>query len=323
MPTVVTLVPNESIGMSSYPGGTVMLQPGNVEYTLHGHLSSIGGTGSVLMYQNAWIQVGFQSPSLPADAVVINVGLYAYMHWQSPGVGGTCYIYRAGNPAPGVFTDAVGSSNYYTNGGRTTDCRGSGYVYPLTYADLDGFQGVVSTGSGESSIGVDYLYLQYSYTGLPSVTATGPTGTIKSPSPTVTWNFAHDFSQSKFRVRIFSQAQYTAGGFDPAASASTWDSGVQTSSNKSINAGGGIQTSGTYRAFVIASAGTVRVDGTTVDQWSTWGTYTQFTVALPSAYVYRGTFVLGQVKIWNGASFNNAVNVRYWTGSSWANTRDG
>jgi hypothetical protein len=61
----------------------------------------------------------------------------------------------------------------------------------------------------------------------PTLTVDAPSGTITTNNrPNVEWTAAFDIDgdvggQASFTVRIFNEAQYTAGGFDPATSIAT------------------------------------------------------------------------------------------------------
>jgi len=103
---------------------------------------------------------------------------------------------------------------------------------------------------------------------LPVVTVTAPTGTItNTTTPTVTWTDTLDTdggAQTRYDVKIFSSAQYTAGGFDPSTSASTAASGIVSAADTSW-----VDTvalpNATYRAYVRVAQ---TVNGALL--WSAW-----------------------------------------------------
>lgn len=112
-----------------------------------------------------------------------------------------------------------------------------------------------------------------------SVTVTGPLASVTTTSrPTVTWSVfdAEGDAQERYEAKVFTAAQYGAGGFDPSTSASTWGSGEQISADARSHAVGiDLVTGTTYRAYVrVRSAG----------QWSPWA-FRAFTVSItpPSA----------------------------------------
>lgn len=108
----------------------------------------------------------------------------------------------------------------------------------------------------------------------PSVTATGPAGSVSdTTSPTVAWSYSdpEGDAQVTYRVKVFDQATYEAGGFDPDASTTVWDSGQVTSSTKSRAIGTELENGTTYRAYV-----QVTQSGGLASGWS----FTGFTIAL-------------------------------------------
>lgn len=107
-----------------------------------------------------------------------------------------------------------------------------------------------------------------------TVTVTGPAGSVTTTSrPTVTWslNDPEGDPQERYQVKVFSAAQYGAGGFDPATSSTTWDSTETLDvTARARQVGVDLANGTTYRAYV-----RVRTSG----QWSTWQ-YSTFTLAL-------------------------------------------
>lgn len=87
----------------------------------------------------------------------------------------------------------------------------------------------------------------------PSVNVISPTG-LTGTTPTIVWTYSDPNldAQTKYRVRVFSQAQYTAGGFNPDSSTSSWDSGDVNSAATSVVTGT-LVSGTTYRAYVKAA----------------------------------------------------------------------
>lgn len=112
-----------------------------------------------------------------------------------------------------------------------------------------------------------------------TVTVTAPAGTVTTTSrPTVTWSLSDPEGnpQQTYRVKIFTAAQYGIGGFDPATSPNTWDSGETTSVlDRARQVGIELTDDTTYRAYVQVKTG---------NQYSLW-VYSGFTLDLtpPSA----------------------------------------
>jgi hypothetical protein len=96
------------------------------------------------------------------------------------------------------------------------------------------------------------LYVDVDIASQPSVTVSAPTGTITtSAAPDVTWAFADTDgeTQSYYQVKVFSAAQYGAGGFSALTSTATYNSGeIGSTDNASVV--GDLLNAGTYRAYV-------------------------------------------------------------------------
>ena len=100
---------------------------------------------------------------------------------------------------------------------------------------------------------VEELYIDVDKATQPTVSASAPTGTITSTAtPDTIWAYVDPDTadpQAYVQVRVFTAAQYGIGGFDPALSPCTWDSGVVGSSDNVMTIGQAL-VSATYRAYV-------------------------------------------------------------------------
>jgi hypothetical protein len=118
---------------------------------------------------------------------------------------------------------------------------------------INGLRAKITEYTETTNIGNFYeLYIDVDIVSQPTVTVSAPTGTITTTSaPDVTWTYADtdNETQAFYEIKVFSSAQYGAGGFDPATSASTWESGEIASSDSSAVVGENL-TAGTYRAYV-------------------------------------------------------------------------
>jgi len=97
------------------------------------------------------------------------------------------------------------------------------------------------------------VFYNYTYVEKPVVTVTDPTSSISNNFPTVKWQEDLDGDggpRTHYQVKIFSSAQYGAGGFDPDSSASTKSSGAIQSSATAWQPTGAQLADGTYRAYV-------------------------------------------------------------------------
>lgn len=111
-------------------------------------------------------------------------------------------------------------------------------------------------------------FVDTTYVAKPTVNVTAPTGTVTDTNiPTVTFTPTLDSdggAQTKRQIKIFTSAQYGAGGFDPSSSTATHDSGVQDSASASYALSTPLANA-TYRAYVRVGQ---TVNGTT--HWSDW-----------------------------------------------------
>jgi hypothetical protein len=121
----------------------------------------------------------------------------------------------------------------------------------LTQANINDLMLTVQVSSGDAFLTravIDLIVAEP-----PTVTVNNPTGTIGSPTPTASWTYTPGSDggpQSRYRVKVFSAAQYGAGGFDPETSTATWDSGTLTGAASSIAVTTPLANATTYRAYV-------------------------------------------------------------------------
>lgn len=239
------------------------------------------GTASIIL--------GFGTFSLTGDQIVKRVRLRAKARttesdskvaFQLGLKTSTASFYGPAYTLRGVNASAIYEGPYYATApnGETwtqdnidalrvqiTDYRSAasrGYIYEL-YADVD-----VATQSTAS--------------------VTSPSGSVTDTSlPEVAWEFTDTDgdAQSYYRVKVYTQAQYTAGDFDPDESTATWDSGDVNSSDVSTTVGAYL-INGTYRAYVKVAK---NVNGSAF--WSDW-VYSQFVlnVSPPSTPSVSATF---------------------------------
>lgn len=139
------------------------------------------------------------------------------------------------------------------------------------------------------------LYVDVETNSLPVGTVTAPAeaSTITTTSqPTTTWTYsdADLDTQTKYQVKIFSAAQYGAGGFNPETSTATYDSGVLSGTALTHKATASLPNA-TYRSYVKVAQ---TVDG--ADQWSAWD-FNQYTLTItpPATPVITATAQLTPV----------------------------
>jgi hypothetical protein len=107
------------------------------------------------------------------------------------------------------------------------------------------------------------MYIDVETNVAPTATGTLPNATVTTTTlPTFEWTYADTEGdvQQNYRVKVFSAAQYGAGGFDPNTSTPTADSGVLAGSALAWTCTTPLPSGTTYRAFILVYDGT---------QWST------------------------------------------------------
>ena len=118
----------------------------------------------------------------------------------------------------------------------------------------------------------------------PSVSVSTPVGTQTTITrPVVAWTYSDQQNdpQATFQVKIFTETQYSAGGFDPLASTAVYNSTeIASSIARSQQPNVDLLNGGTYRAYVrVSQAG---------PQYSGWA-FGQFVLALESPSTPRIT----------------------------------
>jgi hypothetical protein len=120
-------------------------------------------------------------------------------------------------------------------------------------ATIDGLRAKVTEYNDTGVLGsILELYIDVDIAAQPTVTVSAPTGTITTTTaPDVTWAYADtdNETQTFYEIKVFSSAQYTAGGFDALTSTPTYESG-EIASSDSTAVVGDLLLSGVYRAYV-------------------------------------------------------------------------
>lgn len=231
---------------------------------------------------------GLTSPTLTAGQIVVGVqiGLEAAAHDGAEILPVAASLFDiAANPyAVGINTTARATADTYTS---------SFFAQAFTQYELDTlrlqvFLGVPKFGAATTARFIAALVV-VTIADPPSVAVTGPTGaSVSTSTPTTTWTYtagAHGGQQSKYRVRVFTAAQYGAGGFNPATSTATWDSGVTAGAAVSRQITTPLVNATTYRAYVQV---THTINGQ--DASSAWA-YSQFTTSFATSDISTVTAV--------------------------------
>lgn len=181
---------------------------------------------------------GFGDLSLPSGAVVKSVVFRVRV------------AAAAGTPKVSVVSTVGNGSSLVTWGVPTTITLTS----PAAYSDATIDAATPSFGSQNfaATARLYEAYLDVTYVEKPAVTVDGPTGTLTDTNrPTIPWTLNLDPDggpQTHYRVRIFTDAEYTALGFSPDDSAQ-WDTGFTAGTETSWQPEDTLPD-GIYRAYV-------------------------------------------------------------------------
>lgn len=267
--TVVTLRPDATVTSNDVAptGGTQ-----------HGVLADDNDATYVTFSVNgAATDQSFPAAGVPAGAIVKQLALRLRSLRTSAGISllsSQLKLNGAGDTLP-----PVGQSINWTSAVTATAASWSLDDAARALLDPDAFEVVASLASG-GSLRALALYVDLTYVAQPTLTVDGPTGTTDSSEPAVTWTTALDAdggAQTKYEVKVFTEDDATAGGFNPASSASAASSGVTAGAVTSWTASSLLDD--TYRAYVRVAQ---TIAGS--DHWSDWA-YAGFVVdaVTPSA----------------------------------------
>lgn len=213
--------------------------------------------------------------SLPTGALIKR--LAGRVRWSV--TGGVATPLRLAWPDPlGLALSNATSSSPQTVTWRTVD------VDPLVTGDaaMDALELTITAPYvyGGNNL-IRELYADVTYVTVPAATVLTPaeSSTITTTNfVTTTWSTSLDAdggAQTTYQIKIFSAAQYGAGGFSPDTSTPTVDSGILTGNAASWTAGSALAND-IYRSYVrIAQT----VNGVT--HWSAWD-YNTYTVNVPA-----------------------------------------
>ncbi len=220
------------------------------------------------------INVGFANPTIPAGAIIKSAAARIRQSVASTG------------PTWGVVSGELSIVQILV-GTTTILTLSTGSAAAPSAATLNATTMSVSWGNNPGAVAARLyeVYLDVTYVAKPVIVVNNPTGTITTTNmPLVSWTNTLDADggpQLGYRVKIFSAAQYGAGGFDPATSTPTLQAGGGTDPlTHVIGATPSWQPTtpladGTYRAYVHVFQNVV--PGTASVPVSDW-TYSQFTI---------------------------------------------
>lgn len=214
-------------------------------------------------YASAFTLVSEGPPASPTLISPVS-GTYVDMAGATPTLSWT---YNPGNAVGGQTNFAIrrkisGSSSYSyfnvgTNSWQSTIVWniGSAQSYTFTsglWVDGNTYNWSIATqdAGGQGNFAADWTLTAQA---IPVVTVSAPSGTIATSKPIVIWSASipSGASETFYRVRTFSAAQYGASGFNPATSATTDDSGAISSSSATQYQIAALLPAGTsYRSYV-------------------------------------------------------------------------
>lgn len=272
---------------------------------------------------NASVDVSLTDLTLPASAVVKSiVSRVRYSKVSGTGGFGQASVYPGVYPA-GTAADGASYTTALMTTASVATTISSTAKTNWTDTDCDNAWARIIV-SVLTTYKVYEYYFDVRYVVIPTLTVDLPTGTITDTNkPLVTWTNTLDSdggSQTLSEVKIYSAAQYGAGGFSADTSTSTATSGqvagTGTSWQDTV-----ILPNATYRAYVRTAQ---TVNGATL--WSAW-TFGGFVVnvAIPAVptVVVTAQSTTARIKIDVGVS-NLIPNPSIETNTTgWANTATG
>lgn len=211
------------------------------------------------------VSVTFDDPTLPAGAAVASVRARFRQSHSDPG-----YTYWYVTLREGDGT--IRQNQYFPATGTITTMSGAAVSYAPPATGVNDLQMIVLTTVGATGR-VYEAYIDVTYAEKPEVTVTAPAGTVTGTNmPQIAWTTVLDSDggpQTHYEVKVFTDAQYGAGGFDPGASTpfasgSAGGTGVDAAAALSVTLPT-VLPDDTYRAYVRVAQ---TVAGS--QHWSDW-----------------------------------------------------
>ena len=286
--TVVTTRPNATVANSGFAATGAASR--------HAALNDDSDSSYITGVTGDSLTLGFAEPTIPAGGLV--KAIYLRLRVAKSGAVNqsakfTALIYPAGVAGPAV--GIVAGTNVTWN--TPTTINASSGVFAATPSDL---VALLQETDGHADTRIYEAFFDTQYVAKPVVTPSLPTGTLTTTNlPAVQWANTLDADggpQTHYVVKIFSAAQYGAGGFDPATSTPTASTvtvreGADTSWTPTV-----VLPNATYRAYVWVAQ---TVNG--VAHWSD-PAYTGFVInaslpAVPDTPVLTAEPVNGRIKV--------------------------
>lgn len=215
--------------------------------TAHGVLSDDSDSSYTNLSSDELYLGGLGDLTLPAGAVIKSAAVRARVAKSGPN---TPRLATALGVPGGGDTEV---SVTWTTPTTVTTLTYTGLSGAIADADIDAATLSIENDGSSGGLLVYEAYLDVTHVAQPVVSADAPSGTVTNTNlPTVEWSNTLDTdggAQTRYEVRVFTDAQYGAGGFDPAISTATDESGIVSSSATSWQVTTPLADD-TYRAYV-------------------------------------------------------------------------
>lgn len=273
--TMVTVRPDASTDMIPSVPFTVVGGGGDIDLVLRDNSDSTWLSKTTPDSLVSWLRLGLPAPSaMPGGAIPVKWGARARsLAAGSPVGSGAIVVANSAELGSGSGTANVNWAGIVTH---TVFNNGTITAWPTTAAEVY-LLGRLDSGS---NLAIFELYIDYWYATQPVCTVTGPSegATITDNNrPTATWTRSLDPDggpQTVFQVKVFDDATYGGGGFNPDTSTPDEDSGIVGGSNLEYQVQNPL-IDDTYRFYVRIGQ---TING--VPHWSPWDNNT-FTLAVP------------------------------------------
>lgn len=218
------------------------------------------------------VTLDFATATVPSLAVIHSVTPRVR---ASQATGTESYVAQLANPGIADVLRPTSTITTYTGVARTKNNSGGAW----TQTDINGARLQIRSTGGSNNpddLRVYEAYLDVRYNQAPVATVTGPTGAPGTSRPPVTWTYSdpEGDAEERYRVKIFSAAQYGAGGFNPETSTATWDSGAILLAALTATPTTDLVNGVTYKAYVkVADVGSS-------GRYGSWDDGSAFTVTL-------------------------------------------
>lgn len=250
------------------PNTTVTLRPSAIVSNVT--WAATGGTADAVLADNS--DASYDASSVDGDLLTLDLGTFAFpalavildvqVRRRVAQVSGSSDLLIRLGVGTGPLLQVGGTSVGTAGGAPATSSGGNSTTTPTggvwQQADIDALRLQLEhdTHGGAGVMRVYEMYVDVVYNQAPVAVVTGPTGTINTPTPVVTWTYSDPDgdAQQRYSVRVFPSSAYSAVGFSPDDLTYTWNSPDVASSTTSATVGVSLPP-GTYKAYVKVADG--------------------------------------------------------------------